>query len=84
MNIHKRTLVLFAALFFFTTAVYAEEQNIEDIHAQLVEIQSKLKTLQESNGGLRKTLASYENEIDGWRTALENIEAEIASLASDG
>ena len=77
---HKRTLVLFAALFFFTTAVYAEEQNLEDLQAQLVEIQSKLKTLQESNGDIKKTLASYENEIDGWRSALENIEAEIASL----
>ncbi|MFT5426526.1 MAG: peptidoglycan hydrolase CwlO-like protein [Gammaproteobacteria bacterium] len=81
---YKRTLVLFAALFFFTTAAYAEEQNLEDLQVQLLEIQSKLETLQNSNGDLKKTLASYENEIDGWRAALENIEAEIASLASDG
>ena len=78
----KLTLVLFATLTFLAAASYAEDTSIEALQAQMAEIQSKLKELQESNGDLKKTLASYENEIDGWRLALENIEAEIAILAS--
>ena len=81
---HKLTLVLFASLVFFTTAGYAEDQSLEDLQAQMVEIQSKLKKLQQSNGDLKKTLASYENEIDGWRAALENIETKIAVLNGAG
>ena len=79
---HKLTLVLFASLIIFATTIYAEESSIETLQAQMAEIQSKLKDLQESNGDIKKTLASRENEIDGWRLALENIEAEIAALAS--
>jgi cell division protein FtsB len=71
----KLTLVLFASLLFFSTASYAEN---EELVTQLAEVKSKLKKLQNSNTGLKKTLASYENEIAGWRLALENIEAEIA------
>lgn len=71
------SLLLFASLLFFTTASYAEN---EDLVAQVAEVQSKLKALQESNNDLKKTLASYENEIEGWRLALENIEAKIAGM----
>jgi len=73
----KLTLVLFASLLFFTTISYAEN---EDLVAQVAEVQSKLKALQESNNDLKKMLASYENEIEGWRLALENIEAKIAGM----
>jgi predicted nuclease with TOPRIM domain len=74
------TLLLFASLIFFTTASYAEN---EDLVAKLAEVKSKLKTLQESNNDLKKTLASYENEIAGLRLALENFEAEIASMEEE-
>jgi cell division protein FtsB len=74
------TLLLFASLLFFTTASYAEN---EDLVAKLAEVKSKLKTLQESNNDLKKTLASYENEIAGLRLALENFEAEIASMEEE-
>jgi cell division protein FtsB len=76
----KLTLVLFASLLFFSTASYAEN---EELVTQLAEVKSKLKKLQDSNTGLKKTLASYENEIAGWRLALENIEAEIAGLEEE-
>ncbi len=77
---YKLTLVLFASLIFFTTASYAEN---EDLIAQVAEVKSKLKTLQESNNDLKKTLASRENEIEGWRLAIENIETEIAGLEGE-
>lgn len=73
----KLSLLLFASLLFFTAASYAEN---EELVAQVAEVQSKLKALQESNNDLKKTLASYENEIEGWRLALENIEAKIAGM----
>ena len=76
----KLTLILFASLLFFTTASYAEN---EELVAKVAEIQSKLKTLQDSNTDLKKRLASYENEIEGWRLALENIEAEIAGMEEE-
>jgi len=74
------TLLLFASLLFFTTASYAEN---EDLVAKLAEVKSKLKTLQESNNDLKKTLASYENEIAGLRLALENFEAEIEGMEEE-
>ena len=74
------TLLLFASLLFFTTASYAEN---EDLVAKLAEVKSKLKTLQESNNDLKKTLASYENEIAGLRLALENFETEIARMEEE-
>ncbi len=73
----KLSLLLFASLLFFTTASYAEN---EELVAQVAEVQSKLKALQESNNDLKNTLASHENEIEGWRLALENIEAKIAGM----
>ncbi len=76
----KLTLLLFASLLFFTTASYAEN---EELIAQVAEVQSKLKALQESNNDLKNTLASYENEIEGWRLALENLEAEIARMEEE-
>jgi cell division protein FtsB len=76
----KLILVLFASLLFFTTASYADN---EELVAQVAEVQSKLKALQESNNDLKKTLASYENEIEGWRLALENLEAEIAAMEEE-
>jgi peptidoglycan hydrolase CwlO-like protein len=76
----KLTLVLFASLLFFSTASYAEN---EELVTQLAEVKSKLKKLQDSNTDLEKTLASYDNEIAGWRLALENIEAEIAGLEEE-
>ena len=76
----KLTLLLFASLLFFTTASYAEN---EELIAQVAEVQSKLKALQESNNDLKNTLASYENEIEGWRLALENLEAEIAAMEEE-
>ncbi len=81
---HKLTLVLFATLIFFTTASYAEEQDIEALQAKIAEVQNKLNDLQESNTNLKKKLASYENEIAGWRAALENIEGEIATMNETG
>ncbi len=59
---------------------YAEGKSLEALQAQLAEVQSKLKQAQETNTDLKKRLASYENEITGWRLALENIEAEIAGM----
>ena len=76
----KLTLLLFASLLFFTTASYAEN---EELVAQVAEVKSKLKALQESNNDLKNTLASYENEIEGWRLALENLEAEIAAMEEE-
>ncbi len=76
----KFTLVLLASLILFTTASYAE---YEELVAQVAEVQGKLKALQESNNDLKKTLASRENEIEGWRLALENIEAETAGLEEE-
>ncbi len=73
----KLSLLLFVSLLFFTTASYAEN---EELVAQVAEVQSKLKALQESNNDLKNTLASHENEIEGWRLALENIEAKIAGM----
>jgi len=73
----KLSLLLFASLLFFTTASYAEN---EELVAQVAEVQSKLKALQESNNDLKKTLASHENEIEGWRLTLENIEVKIAGM----
>ncbi len=71
------TLVLFTSLILFTTASYAE---YEELVAQLAEVQGKLMALQESNNDLKKTLASRENEIEGWKLALENIEEEMAGM----
>ena len=71
------TLVLFTSLILFTTASYAE---YEELVAQLAEVQGKLMALQESNNDLKKTLASRENEIEGWSLALENIEEEMAGM----
>ena len=76
----KLTLLLFASLLFFTTASYAEN---EELVAQVAEVKSKLKALQESNNDLKNTLASYENEIEGWRLALENLEAEITAMEEE-
>jgi len=76
----KLTLVVFASLLSFTIASYAEN---EDLAAQVAEVQNKLKALRESNDDLKKRLASYENEIAGWRLALENIEADIAGIAEE-
>lgn len=81
---HKLTLVLFASLIFFTAASTAEEQSLEALQAKVAEVQGKLKELQESNSDLKKKLASYENEIAGWRAALENIEGEIATMNETG
>lgn len=76
----KLTLLLFTSLLFFTTASYAEN---EDLVAKVAEVKSKLMALQESNNDLNKQLASYENEIAGWRLALENLEAEIAAMEEE-
>ncbi len=77
---YKPTLVLFASLIFFTTASYAEN---EELVAQVTEMQNKIKTLQKSNNDLKKMLASRENEVEGWRLAIENIEMEIAGLEEE-
>lgn len=77
---YKLTLVLFASLIFFTTASYAEN---EELVAQVTEMQNKIITLQESNNDLKKMLASRENEVEGWRLALGNIEMEIAGLEEE-
>jgi len=74
------TLVLFASLILFTTASYAEN---EDLVVMVAEVQSKLKDLQESNNDLKKRLASYENEIAGWRLALENLEEKIEEMQEE-
>ena len=74
------TLVLFASLILFTTASYAEN---EDLVVMVAEVQSKLKALQESNNDLKRRLASYENEIAGWRLALENLEEKIAGMQEE-
>jgi len=76
----KLTLLLFASLLFFTTAGFAEN---EELIAQVAEVKSKLMALQESNNDLNKQLASYENEIAGWRLALENLEADIAGTEEE-
>ena len=74
------TLLLFVSLLFFTTASYAEN---EDLVAQVAEVKSKLKKLQDSNTDLKERLASYENEIAGLRLALENFEAEIEEMEEE-
>ena len=73
----KLILVLFASLLFFSTASYADN---EELVAKVDEIKNKLKTLQDSNSNFKKKLASYENEIAGWRLALEQLEADIAKI----
>ncbi len=73
----KLTLVLFASLFFFTTASYAEN---EELTAKVAEAKSKLNALQDSNVDFKKRLENNENKIMGWRLALENIEADIAKI----
>ena len=80
----KLILVFFASLVLFTTVGYAEDQSLKGLQTQMAEIKNNLKTLQESNNDLKKTLSSRENEIDGWRAALENIETEIAVLHGVG
>jgi len=80
----KIILVFFASLVLFTTVGYAEDQSLKGLQTQMAEIKNNLKTLQESNNDLKKTLSSRENEIDGWRAALENIETEIAVLHGVG
>jgi len=77
---YKLTLVLFASLIFFTTASYAEN---EELVAQVTEMQNKIKILQESNNDLKNMLASRENEVEGWRLALKSIEMEIAGLEEE-
>jgi len=76
----KLTLLLFASLLFFTTASYAQN---EDLVAKVAEVKSKLKKIQDSNTDLKKTLASYENEITGLRLALENFETEISRMEEE-
>ena len=76
----KLSILLFASLLFFTTASYADNEKLV---AQVAEVQSKLKVLQESNNDLKKMLASRENEIEGWRLALENLEAKIAGMEGE-
>ena len=49
----------------------------------MIEVQSKIKILQEENRDLRKRLASNEKEIAGYRARLEKIEAEIAALEEE-
>ncbi|MCH8079708.1 MAG: hypothetical protein IIA06_08025 [Proteobacteria bacterium] len=49
----------------------------------MIEVQSKIKILQEENRDLRKRLASNEKEIADYRARLENIEAEIAALEDE-
>lgn len=85
MTMYKRTLtlILFASFIFFTTASYAKDKSLEALQAQLIEVHSKIKILQEENRDLRKRLASNEKEIVGYRTRLENIEAEIAALGDE-
>ena len=76
----KLTLFLFASLLFFTTASHAQN---EDLVAKVAEVKSKLKKTQDSNTDLKKTLASYENEITGLRLALENFETEISRMEEE-
>ena len=76
----KLTLLLFASLLLFSTASYAEN---EDLVAKVAEVKSKLKALQDSNTDLKKRLASYENEIAGLRLALENFETDIAGMEEE-
>ncbi len=76
----KLTLLLFASLLFFTTASYAQN---EDLVAKVAEVKSKLKKIQDSNTDLKKMLASYENEIAGLRLALENFEVEITRMEEE-
>jgi len=74
------TLLLFVSLLFFTTASHAQN---EDLVAKVAEVKSKLKVLQDSNTDLKRQLASHENEIAGWRMAIENLEAEIAGTEEE-
>ncbi len=76
----KLTLLLFASLLFFTTASYAQN---EDLVAKVAEVKSKLKKIHDSNTDLKKTLASYENEITGLRLVLENFETEISRMEEE-
>ena len=76
----KLTLLLFASLLFFTTASYAQN---EDLVAKVAEVKSKLKKIHDSNTDLKKTLASYENEITGLRLALENFETKISRMEEE-
>jgi peptidoglycan hydrolase CwlO-like protein len=80
MNKRTSALIIFASLIFFTAAGYAVDKNIEALQVQLTEAHSKLKVLEEENRDLKKRLASKENEVSGYRLALENIEGEIKAL----
>ena len=76
----KSTLILFTSLLFFTTTSYAEDNSLKALLAQVSAAHNQIKDLQKENGILKKKLASRENEIAGYRLALENLEAEIAAL----
>ena len=80
MNNRNSALIIFASLIFFTAAGQAVDQNIKVLQAQLTDAYSKLKVLEEENRDLKKRLASKENEVSGYRLALENIEGEIKAL----
>ena len=83
---YKRTLklILFASFIFFTTTSYAKDMGLEALQTQLVKAQSQIKILQKENRDLKKRLASYENEVAGYRLALANIEDKIAALRAEG
>lgn len=73
-------LLLFASLIFFTTAVYAEEQNIKALQAQVAEAHNQIKVLQKENKYLKEKLANREIEISDYRATLEKLESDINTL----
>ena len=72
--------LLFTSLIFFTTAVYAEEQNLKALQAQVAEAHNQIKVLQKENKHLKEKLASREIEISDYRAALEKLESDINAL----
>lgn len=64
------------------TAAKLRTQN-RDIAARAVEDSRRLATLEETNDRLEKSVGAYQQERDEYAAALERINREVASAASD-
>ncbi len=64
------------------TAAKLRTQN-RDISARAVEDSRRLATLEETNDRLEKSVIAYQHERDEYAAALERINHEVASAASD-
>lgn len=64
------------------TAAKLRTQN-RDVAARAVEDSRRLATLEETNERLEKSVVAYQQERDEYAAALDRINREVASAASD-